>query len=134
MKYTNIIDESKIVEKIQESKALAYLINLNAVLLPINIEEKDGTITTGIYVNANDVFMWGCADVEPIVFNDGDSPSEIIELYKMVKESPYGEIKWLCIKRNCQPQYAYVKKLKTEGYWDETFEALPLNSDNPLNH
>ena len=89
---------------------------------------KDSEPTTCIYVLANDVFAWGCADAESITNNDWKEPSEIIDLYKLWKENDkWGPIKWLCLKRNKQPQKPIKEDMIKDGYWDEKLESLPEN-------
>ncbi|GAB4003070.1 hypothetical protein GCM10028807_62760 [Spirosoma daeguense] len=121
------IDESKIVEETNESLALACLL-ADDVVFPMSIERKGGGITTGIYVLCNDVFAWACSDLEPIISNDNEAPSEIIDLYKLHKENiKYGWIKWVCLKRNEQPQGPLKKYMQDAGYWNDQLEALPEN-------
>ena len=78
--------------------------------------------TIVLFLNCNDVFAWGCADAEPVAYN------EVQELYTMWKADEYGDMKWVCKKRNMRPQRAWVARIKERGHWDEFFEALP---DNP---
>jgi hypothetical protein len=129
------IDESTIIKDVDEESALACLLVYEQVLLSvINVSRNDNVkeYTTCIYVNANDVFAWACADGECITNNDGDNPSEIIELYKLWKENErWGTIKWLCKKRNLQPQYPIKKDIMKDGYWDEQLNTLPLNPSDP---
>lgn len=123
------IDESVIYYKdregyvfVDENKALACLLADDICFL--NVREG----TTVVYVIANDVFAWGCADAENITNSDGDEDSEIYALYKFWKENQtYGPIKWLCLKRNEQPQDPIRKRMIEVGYWDETLEKLPPN-------
>lgn len=90
--------------------------------------EEDPRWTTCVYVDASDIFVWGCADGEDITNNDGEDDSEIITLYKLWKEnSNLGPIKWLCLKRNEQPQRPVKEMMIKDNYWDETLENLPQN-------
>ena len=77
--------------------------------------------TICLFLNCNDVFAWGCADAEEIAYN------EVQELYTMWKNDKYGDMKWVCKKRNLRPQQAWMKRLKEEGAWDAFFESLPEN-------
>lgn len=131
------INESDILNEgyYDEEKALACLLNggvifLNTVDLSKAFPEwyKEKVYTTVCYVNANDVFAWGCADAESISNSDGDADSEIISLYKLWKENNnWGPIKWLCLKRNQQPQNPIKRDMSKSGYWDEQLESLPEN-------
>lgn len=127
------IDESEIYYKgendyvfIDENKALACLLNADVCFLN-NLKVRNEW-TTCVYVIANDVFAWGCADAECISNSDGDENSEIYSLYKLWKENnDWGAIKWLCLKRNEQPQKPIIESMKKDGYWDDTLEKLPPN-------
>lgn len=81
-------------------------------------------------VNANDVFAWGCADSEFIESND--------ELHKLgefiVADPKYGDFRWLCWKRQSQPQPPWIKRLKEENVWDDFFEQLPPNQADRAAH
>lgn len=112
--------EGKVYGK--ENKILAILLYEGYCFLsdqPSNYEE--GKEIACALVNANDLFMWGCADCEPI------STAELLDFYKATK-TPYGTDKWLCKKRNIKPQYAIQKMIKEAGYWDSEFESLPENT------
>lgn len=126
-------DESKIIEDVDEKLALAFLL-VNEELHLFNVRtDWNKEYTTAIAVNCSDVFEWGCADSENLNNNDGSNPSEIIELYKSVKENiKWGSTKWVCIKRNTQPQLAIINKMKEDNYWDDIMENLPLNTFNKI--
>ncbi len=128
------IDESKIIEDIDEQKALACLLAdgtcfINTVDISAIYNSKDKKIfTICVYVLVSDIFAWGCADAEPIVCNDGETPNEIIDLYKLQKENGFwGLVEWVCVKRNMQPQYAVKLDMIKEGYWNDTMETLTPN-------
>jgi hypothetical protein len=95
---------------------------LSTVICKEEFEDEDRPLekTTGIYVNANDVFAWGCADAEPI------TTQEIKELFTMwYHDRAWGCIKWLCRKRNKTPQQPIIDDMKKEGKWCEIMESLP---------
>lgn len=126
------IDESKILnpDYYDEQKALACLLASDICFLNVkNVGTKEKPEwTTVVYVNANDIFAWGCSDAESITNNDGEADSEIIALYKCWKENPnWGFAKWLCFKRNEQPQNPVKDLMIKNNCWDETLEALPEN-------
>lgn len=123
-------EQKQIIEDCDEEKALAYLLNnnccfLNTIKVPFSKKEQ---YTTIIYVNVNDVFCWGCADAEPISNNDGEYPSEIMDLYKQhIKNNKWGLEKWVCLKRNMQPQFAIKRDMIADNFWDIELESLPKN-------
>lgn len=82
--------------------------------------EQNGN--TGLSVNSNDVFMWGCADADDLPYD------KIESLYRLVlAHGEAGKEKWLCIQRNSKPQVCVARDMKTAGAWDEQMEALPEN-------
>lgn len=112
---------------IDENKALACLLADDICFLNV-LRTHDNQYTTCVYVIANDIFAWGCADAECISNSDGDEDSEIYALYKLWKENPvYGATKWLCLKRNEQPQNPIKERMIKDGYWDDVLEKLPPN-------
>lgn len=127
------IDESEILdpEYYNEQKALACLLADDVCFLNVaNIGSGEKPyLTTTIFVIANDVFAWGCADAEGITNSDGEADSEIIALYRYWKDNQkWGSTKWLCLKRNEQPQKPIKDMMMAEGYWDDTLENLPNNN------
>jgi len=81
--------------------------------------------TITLYVNCSDVFAWGGADAEPV------KSSELPELFEMHDDDPiYGSTKWVCKKRNMQPQFPLIEKMKEYDKWDAKMEMLPKNRFN----
>lgn len=127
------IDESKIFIKdadgdtfVDEDLALACLLSTGSLFLN-NVKSSDSW-TTAVYVLCNDLFAWGCADVEPISNNDGQEPSEIIDCYRMWKEDPkFGILKWCCVHRGYQPQKPIREIMEKAGAWCDRMEALKPN-------
>lgn len=73
-----------------------------------------------LYLNCSDVFIWGCADWEPVTLND------IREIYKMSFENlAWCCTRWVCKKRNLQPQGPIIKDMKRDAAWCEMMENLP---------
>jgi hypothetical protein len=109
-----------------ENAALGHLL-LDEILFcnQCKYVEIDGTatqFTTVIFMLCNDVFMWGCADGEPLL-NDDIEP-----LFMMWHENKkWGPTRWVCIKRNEQPQGPIVRDMKIDGAWDAVMDALPAN-------
>lgn len=117
---------------LDEEQALANLLeagvlfcNTRQYICPFTTEVERETIV--LFVNSNDVFEWACADSEPLT--SGDSPgTDLYDLYSLWELNPkWGHIKWLCAKRNEQPQNPIRDEMKKDGYWDDVLEALPKN-------
>jgi len=125
------IDESKIIEDSNEELALACLLADGTCFLNnVNISDnKEKPIyTTVVYVLTNDIFIWGCADAEPIEYSDGETPNEIINLYKLQKEKGFfGVVEWACLKRNIQPQKAIKDDMIKSGKWTNELNELSIN-------
>lgn len=119
-------------EECNEERALAELL-LDDVLFSNGrkyVEDSFGEEnriepeTTVLFVNCNDIFMWGCADAECLPHD------EIGNLYKMwEKDKTWGAAKWCCKRRNLQPQEPVIESMKKSGSWDSDMENLPKNSD-----
>lgn len=130
-----IIDESKIIEDVNEQLALAYLLADGTCFINnVNISEdkdKPPIYSVAVYVLTSDIFAWGCADAEYIECNDGELPNEIINLYKLVKEKGFwGVVEWACLKRNLQPQKAVKVDMIKANQWTDELEKLPKNLYN----
>lgn len=83
---------------------------------------SDENITTCLWVCANDIFAWACAESVPIL------TKEIPDLYRMhMADQKWGYIKWLCKKENMQPQKPIVRDMKREGAWCDLMKSLPKN-------
>lgn len=108
-----------------EETALSELLASDATLFigtvqggPFFTGSPGGQMT--LYVNCNDLFMWACADAEPL------SPDDILPLWRAWKADPkHGTSKWACVRRGMQPQKPVVKMMKEDGAWDAAMEALP---------
>ena len=76
--------------------------------------------TIVLFVICNDVFYWACADAECLTLD------EVGPLYKAWHaDRKWGVIKWVCAKRNLQPQVPIVRDMKAAGAWTDELEALP---------
>lgn len=83
-----------------------------------NIEPE----TIVLFVNANDVFVWGSADAETITAH------ELPDLYRMhMADKKWGSLKWVCKKANLQPQGPIIRDMKKDGSWCDLMESLPKN-------
>jgi len=85
-----------------------------------SIEAKDETLV--LFLNCNDVFIWGCADGESVTMDELPVLFELFEL-----NNTYGPVKWVCIKRNEKPQKPLADQMKAADFWDEEMEKLPDN-------
>ncbi len=66
-----------------------------------------------MHVLCNDVFAWGCADAEDILY------SEIEDLYFMHLKDPKGGADAWCIKKRKQmPQEPVAKQIRQAGIWN----------------
>lgn len=91
---------------------------------PFFTNETQDKSTACVWVNCNDVFSWGCADVENL------PESEIPALFAECKKDPkWGSTKWCAKKRNQQPQKPIIEQMKKEGVWDEEMENLGKNNE-----
>ncbi len=108
-------------KEVFEKEALIYLLQKGYVF-PIWDKNEDGT---RICINCNDLFVIGCADLEPLPYD------EIINLYKgVINETDKGWFvdKWVCKRRNLQPCYSVIERMKTDGVWDDEMEKLNVNN------
>ena len=93
-----------------------------AVLLRDRVVFSSESGNVRLYVMCNDIFAWACADAEPLMYEDVQS------LYDMHAASRnWGAVRWICIKRNEQPQFPVKRDMKKARAWDATMEALPPN-------
>ena len=124
----NVFYEIDGKEYCDEELALSILLREGVLFCnerKVVFEGEPEETTTVLYVNANDVFAWACADAEPLP-ND-----EIGNLYKLHKaKEGWGVTKWLCKQRNQKPQKPIEKDMKKAGAWDEIMKALPDNTQD----
>lgn len=86
-------------------------------------EEDDEPMETSIiFISCNDVFAWACADGEPATCDD------IEKLYvELRKDEQWGDVVWVCKKRNQKPQSPIIKDMKKDGVWTKEMEELRDN-------
>ena len=78
--------------------------------------------TVLLFVVANDVFVWGCADAEPFTLD------EIGPLWRAWHlDKKWGVVRWLCKHRNEQPQAPVARDMRAHGAWSDEMESLPDN-------
>lgn len=130
------IDETNIIEDVDEQIALACLlangtciINVIDITHAYNVKDDKKIYTTAVYVLVSDIFVWGAADAEPIICNDGETPNDIIDLYKLQKDIGFfGLVQWVCVRRNIQPQNAIKQDMINLGFWNDIMDKLPPNT------
>ena len=111
-----IIDKDKHIE-FDENSALALLF-LNEVIFPNDHWWRDDFFEEqkklfSINMNCNDVFAWGCADAEELLF------SELQDLYDHWDKDPYwGPAVWCCKKRKELPQKPAYDSIMARGVWN----------------
>jgi len=104
-----------------ESEALSELIEAGWVFLINTHPVHRNRIQTDILVGCNDMFA-GCADAEDLPFE------EIPKLYALWEQKKGdGVIKWVCLRRNEQPQKPIKEQMIKDGTWDDDLEKLPVN-------
>lgn len=114
-------------EHCNEELALAHLLeaevlfcNERAYTCPLTGKTEPATVV--LFVLCNDIFAWGCADAES--FTKADIPM----LYKLWQaDKMWGPVKWVCLKRNEQPQAPVARDMKKAGAWDESMDRLERN-------
>jgi len=77
--------------------------------------------TVVLFVTANDVWYWACADARSIPLEDIPS---LWEAWKA--DHVWGVIAWLCLREGLAPQAPIVKDMKAAGVWTPALDALPL--------
>ena len=123
MSYTD-----KIIERNDEPRALAWLLEHDYVYLMNCKLEGGDEWNTVVFVLMSDVFWLSCADGESITNTDYEDGSEIIDLYKRCKENErWGYVHWGSVKRNMKPHPYVVKQMIDEGVWTDEMENLPPN-------
>ncbi len=76
--------------------------------------------TLVIFVIANDIFYWACADAMSV------TTSELPDLYERWKADPtWGSVEWCCLKAGMRPQTPMEKAMREAGAWSDALEALP---------
>lgn len=110
--------------RFDEDQALAALLMEEVVFLSgansKNAQPSDLSWT--VMLNCNDVFMWGCADCEPIGYH------ELQTVYDLwCKGGGNATDAWVCKRRNEKPQRPVEKSIREAGFWDDEMETLPPN-------
>jgi hypothetical protein len=111
-------------EVFDEEMAVAELLSAEKIVIGGLIEYENDKSIASLDVIANDVWMWGCSDSEPLPIN------EIKNLWLMYKENKiWGDVWWSCKQRNMQPQEPVrIVMIKNNAY-PEWMNDLGKNYD-----
>lgn len=93
---------------------------LNKDILFIHRNDKDESPTFSVI--CNDVFAWGCADLEEIKYNQ---ISKLFDLY--VEHDCSGATIWCCLNRKMQPQKPMADLMKKSNHWPPEMDNLARN-------
>jgi len=116
--------------EVQTDAALAIML-LNEAIFTNAHRSSDGAIADGdatsLYVTCNDVFMWGCADLEEMAHD------RIAEVYGFWERDPkWGTAVWCMIQRRELPQRPVLDRIRKAGVWD--MDALVAEHGLRPNH
>lgn len=72
-----------------------------------------------LWINCNDLWMWACADAEPLCEED-------VEPLYIATCCPrrFSIIRWTCLRFQRPPMPEIIADMKTAGVWDEEMENL----------
>ena len=109
-------DEEDPEGEVQTDAALAIML-LNEAIFTNAHRSSGGTAADGnataLYVTCNDVFMWGCADLEAMAHD------RIAEVYGFWERDPrWGTAVWCMIRRRELPQRPVLERIRKAGIWD----------------
>lgn len=110
----------------EASFALARLLAEEVVFLNSHWYRDDWPDDAKKYINVlvlcNDIFAWGCADAEDILY------SEIKDFYDhWAKDPVWGGAVWCIKKRGEMPQYPVAEYINKAGIWDLSSMNLKEN-------
>jgi hypothetical protein len=125
--YLNVLYNQEGEEDCDHELALSYLLKEKVLFASnLSVDKNNTEYTVCLYVDCNDVFMWGKSDAESITTEDLRG---LYLLYR--KDHRWGAATWCCLKRNMQPQDAIILDMKKHGSWTETMEKLKVNPYKP---
>jgi hypothetical protein len=110
-------DEDHPKGEVQTDAALAIMLLNEAVFTcPVRTaSDKEGEDPTGtfLFVTCNDVFMWGCSDLEEMRHD------QIAKVYDHWERDPqWGTAVWCMIQRRQLPQRPVLERIRKAGIWD----------------
>lgn len=124
-------DEDDPKGEIQTDAALAIMILNEAVFTNAHRTPDDEAgsraASTSLYVTCNDVFAWGCSDLEEMRHD------QIAEVYDFWERDPrWGTAVWCMIQRRELPQRPVLERIRKAGSWD--VDALETEHGLRPNH
>jgi hypothetical protein len=109
-------DEDDPEGEVQTDAALAIMLLNEAVFTSEHRHSGGGRGhdgATALHVTCNDVFMWGCADLEEMAHD------RIDEVYGFWEKDPrWGTAVWCMIQRRELPQRPVLDRIRKAGIWD----------------
>lgn len=103
--------------EVQTDAALAIMLLNEAVFTcPVHAaSDQEGEVPTAtlLFVTCNDVFMWGCSDLEEMRH---DQIAEVYDLWE--KDPQWGTAIWCMIQRRELPQRPVLERIRKTEVWD----------------
>lgn len=103
--------------EIESSKALAILLIRGIVFINSSWWEEEwpeeARSQIGVHVNCNDIFAWGCADAETLLYKELD---DLFNLF--IEDEGWGSTIWCIKKRGYLPQLPVYEMIQNTGKWD----------------
>lgn len=119
-----------IERKFEEQPAIALMLINEVIFLNDHWWEKDwpekAKQIPSLNVNCNDVFYWGCADAEEMMY---DEIQDVYDHY--IKDPGWGTAVWCIKKRNLMPQKPVYDMIQKEGIWNLDEMNLEPNESWP---
>jgi hypothetical protein len=124
-------DEEDPEGEVQTEAALAIMLLNEAVFTNEHRSTRQGADdlkgATSLYVTCNDVFAWGCADLEDMRHD------QIAEVFGYWEKDPgWGTAVWCMIQRGQMPQRPIMDRIARAGIWD--LEAIAAEHGLNPNH
>lgn len=130
-KYMYIINPNTGKEELVVENAIKALWDADTLYeLPLHFQDTNGewVDSIGLFVNCNDMFWWGCADCEPVSWDEIQSLYELC-FDRQGNKKRWGSVIWACRKRQMRPQHPVEKDMRADGAWTDELEALPVREN-----
>lgn len=120
----------------EKEKALALLLINDVIFLNSHWWEKEwleeAQKLTSLNVNCNDVFAWGCADSEEVMY------CQLKDLYDLWRRHPgFGHELWCMLQRKEMPQRPVAESIRNAGFDLDAFreeQGLRANHYDGISH